>query len=73
MVADATASLDYLRSDAAVDPTRMAVLGLSRGGSIAATLAGTLPGSRPWSSGRGAVYNGYDEDPDLHDQARVDG
>jgi uncharacterized protein len=73
MVADATASVDYLRSDPLVDPTRVAVLGLSRGGSIAATLAGTVPGVAALVEWSGAVYNGYDEAPDLHDQARADG
>jgi dipeptidyl aminopeptidase/acylaminoacyl peptidase len=73
MVADATASVSYLRSDPLLDPTRVAVLGLSRGGSIAATLAGTLPGVAALVEWSGAVYNGYDEAPDLHDQARADG
>jgi hypothetical protein len=73
MVGDAAASLDYLQSDDRVDSTRMAVLGLSRGGAIAATLAGTRPGVAALLEWSGAVYNGYDEDPDLHDQARVDG
>lgn len=73
MVADAAAALDYLRSDDRVDSTRVAVLGLSRGGAIAATLAGTRPGIAALVEWSGAVYNGYDEEPDLHDQARVDG
>ncbi len=73
MVTDATPSLDYLQQDAAVDPTRIAVLGLSRGGSIAATVAGTVPGRR----GPGVVErrgaNGFDEDPDAHQEARDNG
>jgi dipeptidyl aminopeptidase/acylaminoacyl peptidase len=73
MVADATASVDFLRSDPLLDPTRVAVLGLSRGGSIAATLAGTVPGVAALVEWSGAVYNGYDEAPDLHDQARAAG
>jgi dienelactone hydrolase len=73
MVADATASVNYLRADPLLDPTRVAVLGLSRGGSIAATLAGTVPGVAALVEWSGAVYNGYDEAPDLHDQARADG
>jgi len=73
MVGDAVASLDYLRSDDRLDSTRVAVLGLSRGGAIAATLAGTRPGVAALVEWSGAVYNGYDEEPDLHDQARIDG
>ena len=73
MVADATASVQYLQQDPRIDPDRVAVLGLSRGGSIAATLAGTLPGVAALVEWSGAVYNGYDEDPDAHQQARDDG
>ncbi len=73
MVGDAAGSLDYLQSDDHFDPARVAVLGLSRGGAIAATLAGTRPGIAALVEWSGAVYNGYDEDPDLHDQARADG
>ena len=73
MVTDAAASVDYLRADPRFDPTRVAVLGLSRGGAIAATLAGTVPGLAALVEWSGAVYNGYDEDPDGHDQARADG
>jgi dienelactone hydrolase len=73
MVADATASITYLESDPRMDPSRLAVLGLSRGGSIAATVAGTLPGVAALVEWSGAVYNGYDEEPDLHDLARADG
>jgi hypothetical protein len=73
MVTDAAASVDYLRADPRFDPTRVAVLGLSRGGAIAATLAGTVPGLAALVEWSGAVYNGYDEDPDAHDQARTDG
>jgi len=73
MVADATASLDYLSHNAAVDPAGIAVLGLSRGGSIAATLAGTVPGVAALVSWSGAVSNGVDEDPDAHDEARENG
>ena len=49
------------------------MLGLSRGGAIAATLAGTVPGVAALVEWSGAVYNGYDEDPEGHDQARTDG
>jgi len=73
MVTDAAASVDYLRADPRFDPTRVAVLGLSRGGAIAATLAGTVPGVAALVEWSGAVYNGYDEDPQAHDQARADG
>ena len=73
MVDDATAALDYLAQDAAVDPTRIAVLGLSRGGSIAATVAGTVPGVAALVSWSGAVSNGVDEDPDAHQDARDNG
>jgi uncharacterized protein len=73
MVDDATAAVDYLRTDARFDPGRVGVLGLSRGGSIAATLAGTLPGLAVLVEWSGAVYDGYDEMPDLHDEATADG
>ncbi|MEP6560205.1 MAG: dienelactone hydrolase family protein, partial [Nakamurella sp.] len=73
MVADATAAVNYLQGDPRIDPDRVAVLGLSRGGSIAATLAGTVPGVAALAEWSGAVYNGYDEDPEAHDQARADG
>jgi len=73
MVTDAAASVDYLRADPRFDPTRVAVLGLSRGGAIAATLAGTVPGVAALVEWSGAVYNGYDEDPEGHEQARADG
>jgi dienelactone hydrolase len=73
MVADATASVRYLQTDPDIDPSRIAILGLSRGGSIAATLAGTLPGVAALVEWSGAVYNGYDEDPDAHQQARENG
>ncbi|WP_420120667.1 alpha/beta hydrolase family protein [Nakamurella sp.] len=77
MVADATASLDWLRQnptgDGAIDPDRVAILGLSRGGGIGATVTGTVPGVAAFVSWSGAVYNGYDEDPDGHDQARENG
>lgn len=39
-IADADAALDYLRSRPEVDPARVAVLGLSMGGCVAACLAG---------------------------------
>jgi uncharacterized protein len=73
MVDDATAAVDFLRTDPRFDPGRVGVLGLSRGGSIAATLAGTMPGLAVLVEWSGAVYDGYDEMPDLHDQARADG
>ncbi len=73
MVTDATASLTYLGADAVLDPGRLAVLGLSRGGSIAATLAGTVPGVAAMVSWSGAIYDGYDEDPDGHQEARDNG
>ena len=73
MVTDATASLSYLEAQGALDPSRLAVLGLSRGGSVAATLAGTVPGVAALVSWSGAVYDGYDEDPDGHQVARENG
>ena len=70
MVLDATASLDYLRQDADVDPDQVAILGLSRGAGIGATVTGTDPGVAAFVSWSGAVYDGYDEDPDGHEEAR---
>ncbi|TKV56345.1 alpha/beta fold hydrolase [Nakamurella flava] len=73
MLGDANAAFDYLLRDPEIDPRRVAVLGFSRGGSIAATMAGTrsdVAGLITWS---GAVYNGEDELPDLHQEAREDG
>jgi dienelactone hydrolase len=73
MVTDATAALSYLAADGALDPNRLAVLGLSRGGAIAATLAGTVPGVAAMVSWSGAVSGGVDEDPDSHQTARENG
>ena len=73
MVLDATASLTYLQHDAALDSEHLALLGFSRGGSIAATVAGTVPGVAALASWSGAIANGYEEDPDAHQQAREDG
>lgn len=74
MVFDATASLEYLRQDptgdGAIDPNRIAILGLSRGGGVGATVTGTVPGVAAFASWSGAVYNGYDEDPEGHQVAR---
>lgn len=73
MVFDATSSLDYLRQVTGVDPAEVGILGLSRGGGIGATVTGTVPGVAAFVSWSGAVYDGYDEDPDGHDEAREDG
>jgi hypothetical protein len=73
MVLDATASLDYLHQDADVDPDKVAILGLSRGAGIGATVTGTDPGVAAFVSWSGAVYDGYDEDPDGHEIARENG
>ncbi len=73
MVLDATASLDYLRAEPRIDPREVAVLGLSRGGAIGATVTGTVPGVAAFVSWSGAVENGYDEDPDGHQLARENG
>jgi len=70
MVTDAAASVDYLRADPRFDPTRFAVLGLSRGGAIAATLAGTVPGVAALVEWSGAVYNGSGPDRRLRDRRR---
>jgi dienelactone hydrolase len=73
MVLDATASLNYLQQQSSLDPAKLAVLGLSRGGSIAATVAGTVPGVAALVSWSGAIANAYEEDPDAHELARQDG
>ena len=73
MVQDATASLTYLEQDAALNPAALAILGFSRGGSIAATVAGTVPGVAALVSWSGAIANGYEEDPDAHQEARDNG
>ncbi|MEP6562915.1 MAG: alpha/beta fold hydrolase [Nakamurella sp.] len=73
MVLDATASLTYLEQQPSLDPAELAVLGLSRGGSIAATVAGTVPGVAALVSWSGAIANAYEDDPDGHQQAREDG
>lgn len=73
MVLDATASLTYLQQDALLDADRLAILGFSRGGSIAATVAGTVPGVAALVSWSGAIANGYEEDPDAHQEARENG
>ena len=73
MVHDATSSLSYLGQQGVLDPSRLAVLGLSRGGSIAATVAGTIPGVAALVSWSGAVSNGVDEEPDAHQEARENG
>jgi dienelactone hydrolase len=73
MVSDAGAAFDYLGQDQRIDTARRAVLGMSRGGSIAATLAGTVPGVAALVSWSGAIANGFEEDPDAHETAREDG
>ncbi|MET0865435.1 MAG: alpha/beta fold hydrolase [Nakamurella sp.] len=73
MVLDATASLKFLEGQPSLDATKLAVLGLSRGGSIAATVAGTVPGVAALVSWSGAIANAYEEDPDAHERARADG
>ena len=73
MVLDATASLTYLQQDQALDADRLAILGFSRGGSIAATVAGTVPGVAALVSWSGAIANGFEEDPDAHEEARENG
>jgi len=73
MVLDATASLTYLQQDAALNPDALAILGFSRGGSIAATVAGTVPGVAALVSWSGAIANGYEEDPDSHQEAMENG
>lgn len=73
MMADANASFDYLLRDPELDPGKVAVLGFSRGGAIAATMAGTRPDVAALITWSGAVYNGQDELPEMHDEAREDG
>ena len=73
MVLDADGLADYLRQDQRLDSGRVAVLGLSRGGSIAATVAGTVPGVAALVSWSGAIANGYEEDPGRAPEARENG
>ena len=74
MVLDATASLDYLRQDAdASTRTRSPSSGCPGAAGIGATVTGTDPGVAAFVSWSGAVYNGYDEDPDGHEMARENG
>ena len=73
MVLDATAALTYLQQDQALDADRVAILGFSRGGSIAATVAGTVPGVAALVSWSGAIANAFEEDPAAHEEARENG
>jgi dienelactone hydrolase len=73
MVQDAGASVAWLQQDARIRPDRVALLGYSRGGSIAATLAGTEPDIAALVEWSGAVANGYVDDPDGWEHAKAAG
>jgi dienelactone hydrolase len=73
MVKDATASLDFLKGDSRFDPTRISILGFSRGGTVAATLAGTEKDVAALASWSGAISNGTHEDPANEAKARKSG
>ena len=80
MVADTTAALGYLAADPRFDPTRTALLGYSRGGTVAATVAGrttslagrnaSLAALVSWS---GLIADGTDENPTAHRSAQASG
>jgi dienelactone hydrolase len=73
MVQDARAAVTYLQHDPRVRSDKVAVLGFSRGGSIAATLAGTDPSIAALVEWSGAVANGYVDDPDGWEVAKEQG
>ena len=74
MVTDAAASVDYLRADPRFDPAQGRGAGaVPRWGDRGHPGRDGARGGGRWCEWSGAVYNGYDEDPEGHDQARTDG
>lgn len=73
MVADTTAAVRFLAADPRFDPARIALLGYSRGGTVAATVAGATPAVAALVSWSGLIADGTDENPDAHDLARAAG
>ena len=74
MVLDATASLTYLqqRRRARPEPARGARVCPAAARSPP-RVAGTVPGVAALVSWSGAIANGYEEDPDAHEEARENG
>lgn len=73
MVTDATAALRFLQGDTRFDSTKIAVLGFSRGSTVAASLVGANPSIAAFASWSGALANGVHEDPDNEAIAQRDG
>jgi dienelactone hydrolase len=69
MIADATAALDWLVANEAVDPERVGVQGFSLGSLIGAHLVGTDPRPIAFGSWSGAIEDG---DPTATEQAATD-
>ena len=73
MVADTVTALGFLAADPRFDPSRIALLGHSRGGTVAATVAGMNPAVAALVSWSGEIADGADEFPDEHEAARAAG
>lgn len=69
MIADASAALDWLVANEAVDPERIGVQGFSLGSLIGAHLVGTDPRPVAFGSWSGAIEDG---DPTATEQAAAD-
>lgn len=66
MMSDAWTAFTYLQHQPDIDASRVAILGHSRGGTVAADLAGSNPGVAAEVTWAGYVINGFDEDPPDH-------
>lgn len=66
MMSDAWTAFTYLQHQPDIDASRVAILGHSRGGTVAADLAGSNPGVAAEVTWAGYVVNGFDEDPPDH-------